>query len=90
MARDEKPISWEEYRRRMLRETEAFIEWGLAHPDAIVEIPAKPIGQGGFPAEVGRWFWNVVLTDKVDATVSRFRRLLLDRPKNLISRWRSR
>jgi hypothetical protein len=90
MARDEKPISWEEYRRRMLRETEAFIEWGLAHPEEIVEIPAKPIGQGGFPAEVGKWFWNVVLTDKVDDTVSRFRRLLLERPRNLMSRWRRR
>ena len=90
MARDEKPISWEEYRRRMLRETEAFIEWGLAHPEEIVEIPAKPIGQGGFPAEVGKWFWNVVLTDKVDDTVSRFRRLLLKRPRNLMSRWRRR
>jgi len=74
----------------MLRETEAFIEWGLAHPEEIVEIPAKPIGQGGFPAEVGKWFWNVVLTDKVDDTVSRFRRLLLERPRNLMSRWRRR
>ena len=88
MSRDEKPISWDQYRRRMLRETEAFIEWGLANPDKVVDIPAKPVGQGGFPAEVGRWFWNVMLTDKVDATVSRFRQIFLQRPRRVIGKWR--
>ncbi|MFP4140471.1 MAG: hypothetical protein ACOCZU_03380 [Planctomycetota bacterium] len=78
---DKTPTSWEEHRRRMLRETEAFIEYGLAHPDEIIEIPAKPVGEGGFPADVGKWFWNVMLAEKVDGTVSRFRAMFRGRGK---------
>jgi hypothetical protein len=86
---DKTPTSWEEHRRRMLRETEAFIEWGLAHPDEVIDIPAKPVGEGGFPAEVGKWFWNVVLAEKVDSTISRFRSIFRGRrnpPRT--GRWR--
>jgi hypothetical protein len=86
---DNTPTSWEEHRRRMLRETEAFIEWGLAHPDEVIDIPAKPVGQGGFPPEVGKWFWNVILCEKVDSTISRFRSLFQGRNKpHHIARWR--
>ena len=53
--------SWQEYRRRMLEETSRFIEWGLRHPEEVIEIPAKPVEQGGFPREVAQWFWLTVL-----------------------------
>jgi hypothetical protein len=87
--------SWEQYRRRMLRETERFIEWGLAHPEEIIEIPAKPDGQGGFPAGVGEWFWNTVLSSRPTQAMQRWRHFLRNRPKGLWRRvgnrlnWRS-
>ena len=74
MARD-RTETWDEYRQRMLDETSRFIEWGLKHPDQVAQIPLKPAGEGGFPASVGRWFWSVVL---------------LDRPEGRLRRWRDR
>ena len=78
--------SWEQYRKHMLEETSRFIEWGLHHPDEIIEIPAKPVGDGGFPSEVANWFWTTVLTSHEDSRIRRWRDKLLRRPKEFI--WR--
>lgn len=77
--------TFEEYRRRILRDTERFIEWGLRNPDKVIEIPAKRIDKQAFPSEVGRWFWNVVLATRTDSTIVRFREMLLAKPRDL---WR--
>lgn len=68
--------SWADYRRRMLRETERFIEWGLRHPDKIVRIPIKPVSRGSFPRQVGEWFWNAVLSVEPARSAEKFRNLL--------------
>jgi hypothetical protein len=47
--------------RRLLRETEAFLELGLRYPDKQVEIPAIPVGEGEFPPGAGDRFWSQVL-----------------------------
>ncbi len=53
--------TWQEYRHRLLAETSRFIEWGLRHPEQVTWIPAKPVGEGGFPQAVAEWFWGAVL-----------------------------
>ncbi len=73
--------SWDEYRKGILRETSRFIEWGLLHPELTFEIPVKLVGDGGFPAQVARWFWAVVLTDRSDSWIVRWRDRLLRRPR---------
>ncbi|NLF32751.1 MAG: hypothetical protein GX591_17900 [Planctomycetes bacterium] len=51
---------WLAYRRKMIAETERFIEWGLKHPDLVTWIPSKPVNQGGYPRRVATWFYSVV------------------------------
>ena len=51
---------WTAYRKRMLAETERFIEWGLRNPDKVCWIPSKPIHNGGFPHKVAAWFYTNV------------------------------
>lgn len=80
--------TWEEYRRRMLQETARFIEYGLRHPEMVIEIPAKPANEPPFPSRVAQWFWGVVLTDRTSATIERWRDVLRRRPKNLFFRAR--
>jgi hypothetical protein len=75
--------TWEEYHKRMLRETARFIEWGLAHPDEAIEIPAKPADEGSFPAPAARWFWGVVLAERTSATIERWREILRRRPRGM-------
>lgn len=75
--------TWEQYRTRLLRETSRFIEWGLRHPEMVIEIPSKPAGEDGFPARVAHWFWAVVLTDRTDSFIERWRGILRRRPKGL-------
>jgi hypothetical protein len=67
----------DESRQRMIRETAAFIEWGLRHPELVARIPAKPESEGGWPAEVGRFFWATVLRprDIRRAGINVFRKL---------------
>jgi hypothetical protein len=65
--------SWQQYRRRMIRETERFIEFHLRHPECIIEIPAKPVGQGGFPKQVSDWFWRMVLTPRPTSRMQQFK-----------------
>ena len=69
--------SWEQYHQRMLDETARFIEWGLKHPDMVIEIPSKPAGDGGFPPGVGEWFWGTVLTSRPDGKTRRWRDFFL-------------
>lgn len=80
------PESWHEYRKRMLRETSRFIEWGLKHPELTIQIPSKPVGDGGFPKGVGDWFWGVVLTTRNDPRVLFWRNFLINKPLELIGR----
>jgi hypothetical protein len=91
MRRAVRTETWEEYRQRMLDETARFIEWGLHHPEEVIEIPMKPVSQGGFPPEVGRWFWTTVLTEHATAGILRWREFLVRRPRNLWQKvWGSR
>jgi len=78
--------SWSEYRKRMLRETSRFIEWGLKHPELTIQIPAKRVGEGGFPKAVGDWFWGVVLTRRTDPRILFWRDFLIRKPLELIGR----
>ena len=73
--------AWQEYRRRMLEETGRFIEWGLAHPDLVVWIPAKPIDCGGYPRQIAEWFWATVLSSRRDGPMARWKQWLLTRPR---------
>lgn len=57
----------------MLDETSRFITWGLRHPEDVIEIPTKPVEEGGFPQRVGRWFWGIVLSDRPTANIMRWR-----------------
>ncbi len=84
--RTTEPQTWEEYRKRMLEETARFIEWGLRHPEQVIEIPIKPADQGGFPKEVGVWFWTTVLSERATDGIRRWRDFLLRRPRGL---WRT-
>jgi hypothetical protein len=52
---------WEEERRRIIRETEQFLEHHLAHPEHTVRIPAVRIGAASFPVWASHWFWDKVL-----------------------------
>jgi hypothetical protein len=79
--------AWQEHGRRMLEETSRFIEWGLAHPDQVVWIPAKPVHSGGYPRQVADWFWATVLSEGRQGA-RRWREWLLCRPR--IPPWQSR
>ena len=66
----------------MIRETEAYIEWGLKHPEEVIHIPVKPANNGGFPAAVGKWFWKTVLPDDPGGKLRRWRNLFRGRKFN--------
>jgi len=53
--------SWAALRRRMLRETEVFLEEGLRRGDREYVIPAIRVGAGTFPAGLAEAFWSRVL-----------------------------
>lgn len=67
---------WQEYRRRMLAETERFIEWGLRHPEMVDWIPSKPIRAGGFPRAVSEWFFRTVFLAKESGKINSWREKL--------------
>ena len=52
---------FDEDRRRMIDETSAFIEWGLAHPREVPNIPRKRLDEGGFSRAMTRAFWYAAL-----------------------------
>jgi hypothetical protein len=78
--------SWQDYRRRMLEETSRFIEWGLEHPDEVIEIPAEPAGQNSLPVRMADWFWAVALSDERDVRFAKWRQVLLRRPRQVLGR----
>jgi len=53
--------SWEILRRRMLRETEAFLEKGLYESDHQVQIPAVRVGEANFTRGFADLFWARIL-----------------------------
>ncbi len=53
--------SWVMIRRRMLRETEAFLEDGLRHPEHQVVIPSVRVGEAEFTPLFAGLFWSQVL-----------------------------
>jgi len=53
--------SWEDLRRRMLRETEVFLEEGLASPDRQVVIPVVRVGEAEFVRGFADLFWAGIL-----------------------------
>ncbi len=53
--------NWADVRARMLRETEAFLEDGLRHPERHRRIPAIPVGNAPFPRGFADVFWSQVL-----------------------------
>jgi hypothetical protein len=52
---------WAVTRRRMLRETEAFIEDALVHPEHWIAIPTIRVGEGDFVPGHAALFWSQVL-----------------------------
>jgi hypothetical protein len=40
-----------------VRETEAFLEHALRHPDVVVRIPVIRVGFGSFPPRLANEFW---------------------------------
>jgi hypothetical protein len=56
--------TYEQWRSRMLRETAAFIEFGLKHPDQIEWIPKHPVGQGSFSTRLKALVWSLILSNK--------------------------
>lgn len=50
------------WQRRMIRETELFLEEQLRRPaHARIVIPAVPVGAGGFPRGFADAFWSQLL-----------------------------
>lgn len=55
------PEMWAVLRRRMIRETESFINDGLQHPERGIYIPRKEVGTGGWSVAFASVFWSQVL-----------------------------
>ncbi len=55
------PEMWEVLRRQMVQETEAFLEYGLRHPEKQIMIPTMEVGRGGWSAAFASTFWSQVL-----------------------------
>lgn len=59
----ERKEDWEAMRRRLVRETEEYLEDGLRHPEKTIRIPAHRAGRGFFPLTFAVAFWRRVLGD---------------------------
>jgi len=55
-----KDESWTAIRRRLIRETEVFLEIALRNENQMV-IPARPVGAGGFSRNFAEAFWAQLL-----------------------------
>lgn len=53
--------SWQVIRRRMIRETETFLDEGLRHPERAAAIPVVRVGSGVFGRGLSEYFWARVL-----------------------------
>lgn len=65
--------SFDVLRRRMIRETEAALEYGLLHPQTIAPIPVVEVGKGSFDPSFAHWFWHhaLELSDDDDSGLNR-------------------
>ena len=50
-------LDYDAHRSRMIAETSAFIEWGLAHLEEVRWIPTRRVSEGGFSDAMSRVFW---------------------------------
>lgn len=56
-------IEFEIFRRRLLGQTERFLEDGLTHPEQYAHIPTKLASdRRDWPPGLGERFWDMVLT----------------------------
>lgn len=53
--------SWVMIRRRMLRETEAFLDDALGHPERQIRIPVVRAGEAEFAHGFACLFWSQIL-----------------------------
>ncbi len=68
--------TWEEHQRKMLAETEQFIEWGLRNPELVNWIPAKPQSERGVGKKAANWFYQTILSGGADKATEFWRRKL--------------
>ena len=52
---------WSAIRRRMISETEDFINESLRNPERSVYIPRKEVGTGGWSVAFASVFWSQLL-----------------------------
>ncbi len=61
LRRSRQDKSLDEWRRRLIRETEDALLFGLTHPKQSPRIPTVEVGHGAFkPAFADQW-WSAVL-----------------------------
>jgi len=53
--------AWQIQRRRIIRETELFLEHALVRPEMKIEIPTVQVGRGSFLPWIRDSFWREVL-----------------------------
>ncbi len=62
MVRNRQPPElYQQLRRRMIRETEDFLEASLRQPNGQVRIPTIVVGRGRFTPRFARSFWQEML-----------------------------
>ena len=54
---------WERRRRRMIAETETFLDSALREPYRGAVIPIYPVGRGRIPPVLSALFWKRLLFD---------------------------
>jgi len=52
---------YREMRKRLIQETEAFLDESLRHPERSVRIPTVVVGHGVFAPAFAEAFWSQVL-----------------------------
>lgn len=62
MTRNRQAVSsFEALRRKMIRETEVALLYGLRFPDRVPRIPAVPVSEAHFSREYASRFWGDLL-----------------------------
>ena len=67
--------SYDALRRRILRETESAILFGLLHPDKCQKIPTLIVGTARFHPDFAEQFWREALELDRDESVGFLRRI---------------
>lgn len=55
------PEMWAVLRRRMIQETEVFLDHAMRHPERHFVIPTMEVGRGGWSVAFASTFWSQVL-----------------------------